>query len=93
MSGLDAPWSTWASTTQTLSGSRNGLTPLMLWYALARHGDDGIRQVVSGMLDTAEYAIRQFNEREIKAWRHTNSVTIVFPKPPDAVFRKVADSS
>ena len=72
----------------TLSGSRNGLTPLMLWYALARHGDDGIRQVVSGMLDTAEYAIRQFNEREIKAWRHTNSVTIVFPKPPDAVFRK-----
>ncbi len=72
----------------TLSGSRNGLTPLMLWYALARYGDDGIRQVVSGMLDTAEYAVQQFNAREIKAWRHTNSVTVVFPKPPQAVFRK-----
>ena len=39
----------------TLSGSRNALTPLMLWYALNRYGDDGFRELVAAMLDTAEY--------------------------------------
>ena len=72
----------------TLSGSRNGLTPLMLWYALNRYGDDGFRQLVAGMLDTAEYAVQQFNRHGIKAWRNRNSVTVVFPRPPQHVFRK-----
>lgn len=72
----------------TLSGSRSALTPLMLWYALARQGHEGFRGLVAGMLDMAEYAVGQFNERGIKAWRHKNSVTVVFPRPPQEVFRK-----
>ena len=72
----------------TLSGSRNALTPLMLWCAFAQYGNDGFRELVAGMLDTAEYAVGQFNERGIPAWRHKNSVTVVFPKPPQEVFRK-----
>ena len=72
----------------TLSGSRSGFAPLMLWYALTRYGEEGIRQVVEGMLDTAEYAVQQFNARGIEAWRHHNSVTVVFPKPAPEVFRK-----
>jgi histidine decarboxylase len=72
----------------TLSGSRNALTPLMLWYAFAQYGDEGFRELVAGMLDTAEYAVGQFNERGIPAWRHWNSVTVVFPRPPQEVFRK-----
>ena len=31
----------------TLSGSRNGLTPLMLWYAINHHGEDGWRETVA----------------------------------------------
>ena len=72
----------------TLSGSRNGITPLMLWYALMRYGDEGIRDLVTGMLDMAEYAVGQFSRRGIRAWRHPNSVTVVFPKPPAEVFQK-----
>ena len=72
----------------TLSGSRSGFAPLMLWYALTSYGEDGIRSLVEGMLDTAEYAVQQFNARGIDAWRHRNSVTVVFPKPPPEVFRK-----
>ena len=72
----------------TLSGSRNGFAPLMLWYALARLGDDGLRELVSGMLDTAEYAVEQFNRRGIPAWRHRNSANVVFPKPAPEVFIK-----
>ena len=72
----------------TLSGSRNAFAPLMLWYALARLGEDGLRELVGGMLDTAEYAVDQFNKRGIPAWRHRNSATVVFPKPAPEVFMK-----
>ena len=72
----------------TLSGSRNGLTPLMLWYALEHYGSDGFRALVARMLDTAEYAVEQFNQHGIAAWRHRNSVTVVFPRPAPEVFRK-----
>ena len=72
----------------TLSGSRNGLTPLMLWYALEHYGSDGFRALVARILDTAEYAVEQFNQHGIAAWRHRNSVTVVFPRPAPEVFRK-----
>ena len=72
----------------TLSGSRSAIGPLMMWYALAKYGDEGFRKLVAGMLDTAEYAVGQFNERGIPAWRHKNSVTVVFPRPAAEVFRK-----
>ena len=72
----------------TLSGSRNGLTPLMLWYALEQYGDDGFRELVGGMLDTAEYAVDRFNRHGMAAWRHRNSVTVVFPRPAPEVFKK-----
>ena len=72
----------------TLSGSRSGIAPLMLWYALSRYGDDGLRGLVMEMLENAEYAVQQFNRHGIKAWRNRNSVTVVFPKPSQGVFRK-----
>ena len=72
----------------TLSGSRSAFAPLMLWYALSTLGDEGLRERVRGMLDTAEYAVARFNDRGIPAWRNRNSVTVVFPKPPPEVFAK-----
>ena len=72
----------------TLSGSRSAIGPLMMWYALANYGNEGFRKLVAGMLDTAEYAVGQFNERGIPAWRHKNSVTVVFERPGPEVFRK-----
>ena len=72
----------------TLSGSRSAIAPLMMWYALAKYGERGFRKLVAGMLDTAEYAVGQFNERGIPAWRHRNSVTVVFPRPAPEVFLK-----
>ena len=72
----------------TLSGSRSAFAPLLLWHAMARLGDAGFRRLVAGALETAEYAVGQFNERGIPAWRHRNSVTVVFPRPAPQVFRK-----
>lgn len=72
----------------TLSGSRSAFAPLLMWHAFARHGDAGFRRLVAGALDTAEYAVGQFNERDIPAWRHKNSITVVFPRPAPEVFLK-----
>ncbi len=72
----------------TLSGSRNAFTPLMLWQAFARYGDEGFRKLVAGSLDIAAYAVAQFNEHGIPAWRHRNSITVVFPRPAPEVFAK-----
>ena len=72
----------------TLPGSRNALTPLMLWYAFERLGMDGFRELVAEMLAVAEYAVERFSEFGVPAWRHKNSVTVVFPRPSAEVMRK-----
>ena len=72
----------------TLSGSRSGFTPLILWYAFEHYEQEGLRQLVAGMLDTAAYAVECFNAAGVPAWRHRNSVTVVIPKPPDEVVRR-----
>lgn len=65
----------------TLLGSRNAITPMIIWYSLNKHGEDGYRRMAAQMLDTAEYAVQQFNANGIPAWRGKNSVTVVFPRP------------
>ena len=72
----------------TLLGSRSAITPLIIWYALTKYGHDGFRQLVAGMLDTAEYAVERFNAHGIPAWRAKHSPTVVFPRPsPYALFQ------
>ena len=65
----------------TLLGSRNAITPMIIWYSLTKHGREGFREIVARMLDTAEYAVQQFNANGIPAWRAKNSATVVFPRP------------
>ena len=72
----------------TLPGSRNALTPLMLWYAFEKYGHSGFKQIVKDMLAVAEYAVQRFNAFGIKAWRNKNSVTVVIPKPSDKFLKK-----
>ncbi len=72
----------------TLAGSRNALTPLIMWYALEQHGLDGYREIVAACLVVAAYAVERFNDHGMAAWRNENSVTVVFPKPPADVVRK-----
>jgi histidine decarboxylase len=69
----------------TLSGSRNGLSPLFLWYGIKRHGKDGFKKIVDYCMETAEYSVKKFNNNGIKAWRNKNSNTVVFPKPSKLV--------
>ena len=72
----------------TLTGSRNALTPIIMWYAFQRHGLDGFRRIVAKCLETAEYAVNRFNDVGISAWRNENSITVVFPKPSEEVVHR-----
>ena len=72
----------------TISGSRNGLTPLVLWYAIRALGHEGMKKRIEHSLDTAAYTEEQLNKAGIKAWRNTNALTVVFPQPPAAVCEK-----
>lgn len=65
----------------TIAGSRNGLSPLILWSAIQRWGEAGFRQRVADCLASADYAIQRFQAAGIHAWRHLNSNTVVFPRP------------
>lgn len=72
----------------TVTGSRNAITPLFLWYAIHTKGSSGFGEICQRCLGMADYAIRRFNEAAIKAWRNPNSITVVFPKQAETVLSK-----
>jgi histidine decarboxylase len=72
----------------TVSGSRNGYTPILLWYTIKDKGFNGFKKAVRTCLRTAERAVKKFNENNIKAWKNDYAITIVFPQPSDFVVEK-----
>ncbi|HEV7180233.1 MAG TPA: histidine decarboxylase [Candidatus Baltobacteraceae bacterium] len=72
----------------TISGSRNGITPLMLWYRLRELGPGGIRARVQHSLDLAAYLETRLREAGIAAWRNPNAITVVFPRASETMRAK-----
>jgi histidine decarboxylase len=77
----------------TLTGSRSGFAPLLLWYALtsfstAEAGELAMKRQVHNALEMAKYAARRLQLAGVPAQRHKNSFTVVFPHPTQAVVRK-----
>jgi histidine decarboxylase len=72
----------------TLAGSRNGLTPLFLWYAFQTVGLDGFARQVRQCLEVADYAVAQLTRAGQRAWRHRNSITVVLDRPAPAIVSK-----
>jgi histidine decarboxylase len=65
----------------TLSGSRNAMTPLFLWYAFHTIGLQGFQQIIPACLKVADYAVQQLQQLDCHAWRHLYSNTVVFDRP------------
>lgn len=72
----------------TVTGSRNGITPLILWYAIRGIGRKGFAEMVRKCIETADYAIEVFASIGLRAWRNPNGVTVVFPRPPAQIVDK-----
>lgn len=76
-----------AAQDKTISGSRNGHTPMILWAALRSHSPTQWRQRIRRSLEAAQYAVERLQAGGIPAWRHDNSITVVFPRPSTAIAR------
>jgi len=72
----------------TLTGSRNGVAALFLWYAIRTIGEQGFRREVAECREKARYAVERFREAGIEAWMNPASITVVFERPPKSVLEK-----
>ncbi|WP_272150289.1 histidine decarboxylase [Tenacibaculum aiptasiae] len=68
------------SSDTTITGSRNGHSPLFLWYALKKLGVKGLQERYQHSLDVAEYCENELKKIGINAWRNPNAITVVLPK-------------
>ncbi|MFC6879398.1 MULTISPECIES: histidine decarboxylase [Actinomadura] len=69
----------------TLTGSRDGLAPLMLWWALRRLGRDGLERRARHCLHIAEYAEQRLRECGADPRRVPHSIIVGFQRPADDV--------
>lgn len=72
----------------TISGSRNGHTPLMLWHAIQRFGRHGFIERARAGQKLAAYAHRRLAEIGWRAWRNPGALTVVFTTPPAPLAQK-----
>lgn len=77
-----------AAEDRTIMGSRNGITPLIMWSAIRSRSHDDWVDLAFRCLSMAEHAVKRFNESGIGAWRNRNSITVVFPCPSEPIWRK-----
>lgn len=68
----------------TISGSRNGHTPLFYKYIIDKKGISGFKNDIQNCIELAEYLTDEIPS----AWRNQNSITVVFPKPSNHLIDK-----
>ncbi|CDF78678.1 histidine decarboxylase [Formosa agariphila KMM 3901] len=72
----------------TITGSRNGLTPLFIWDFIKKHDHQGLRDRVKSCQDVAAYTEHKLNALGVKAWRNNEGLTVVFPTPSERICKK-----
>lgn len=65
----------------TITGSRNGHSPVFLWYTIKKIGKEGLKQRALKSLELAEYTENEMKKNGIAAWRNRDAITIIFPQP------------
>ncbi|MDB5116545.1 MAG: glutamate decarboxylase [Mucilaginibacter sp.] len=65
----------------TISGSRNGHSPVFMWYAIKKWGLKGMRLRALDCLELAVFTVDKFKTAGINAWRNPSAITVVFPEP------------
>ena len=72
----------------TITGSRNGFTPLLIWYTLQKLGIEGLKQRYLNAKKLADYAEQQMKEKGLTVWRNSGALTLFFPEVPDWIKNK-----
>nr|WP_299032435.1 histidine decarboxylase [uncultured Tenacibaculum sp.] len=72
----------------TITGSRNGLTPLLLWAFIEKHGKEGLISRTKKSQELAAYTEQKLKEIGVNAWRNNEALTVVLDKPSDILCKK-----
>jgi histidine decarboxylase len=72
----------------TVSGSRSGHVPLLLWWALHRWGLEGLRRRAEAARALAAATTVGLAEVGWAAWRHPLAFTVVLDRPPAPVLAR-----
>lgn len=72
----------------TITGSRTGLNILILWDAIQKLGREGLLQRAKICVENAAYLRVELNAIGINAWSNPQALTVVFPKPSEAICKK-----
>ncbi|XP_055821953.1 histidine decarboxylase-like isoform X1 [Solanum dulcamara] len=77
-----------ASMDATISASRNGLTPILLWYSLSSKGQIGLQQDVKRCLNNARYLKDLLQQAKVSVMLNELSTIIVLERPHDHQFTR-----
>jgi len=72
----------------TITGSRNGLTPLFLWSFIEKYGIEGIRKRALKAQEMARYTEKELNRIGQNAWRNNDALTVIFDSPSKEIIQK-----
>jgi histidine decarboxylase len=72
----------------TITGSRSGHTPLLLWWALTALGPEGLRLRAQAARDLAAYTHRKIREIGWPTHLNPNAFTVTLDHPPPTVLAK-----
>jgi len=72
----------------TIAGSRNGHSPLFLWYAIKSMKIEGLAKRYHHSLEIANYCKEELTKLGIKAWTNKGAITVVFNKVSDSIKEK-----
>jgi len=72
----------------TITGSRNGHSPVLLWYAIKKIGVEGFKKRALESMELAEYLLHQLKEMGVEAWKNDSALTVIFPKPSNEIVKK-----
>jgi histidine decarboxylase len=72
----------------TISGSRSGHAPLVLWYAIRTHGLEGLTRRAQQARQLAAYTKTRLDDLGWVNYRHDHAFTVVLKTPPEPVLRK-----
>ncbi|PHU09251.1 Histidine decarboxylase [Capsicum chinense] len=75
-----------ASADMTISGSRNGLAPIFLWYSLSMKGYVGLWQDSKMFIENSQYLKDQLLKEGISVMLNEFSTTVIFERPCDHKF-------